>query len=162
MRGGSGTRLYPLTHQRSKPAVPLGAKYRLIDIPLSNCLNSGLNRMFILTQFNSTSLHRHISTSYHFDRFSRGFVEILAAQQTPQYNIEHSWYQGTADAVRKNLFHFRTANPVPAHYVIMSGDLLFRMDLMALVDYHKGTGAGVTIAVAPVTAVGLLLRATIV
>jgi glucose-1-phosphate adenylyltransferase len=90
MGGGAGTRLFPLTHKRAKPAVPLGAKFRLIDIPISNCLNSGFNHIFILTQFNSTSLHRHISSSYHFDRFSRGFVEILAAQQTPQYNVEQS------------------------------------------------------------------------
>src|SRR5688572_8685666 len=124
--GGRGTRLYPLTKHRSKPAVPLAGKYRLIDIPLSNCLNSGLNRIFILTQFNSTSLHRHISTSYHFDRFSRGFVEILAAQQTPQYNIEHSWYQGTADAVRKNLVRFRDVGGT--EILILSGDQIYQMD----------------------------------
>src|SRR5882672_2162045 len=103
MGGGQGTRLFPLTRDRSKPAVPLGGKYRLVDIPISNCINSGLQRVYVLTQFNSTSLHRHISQSYKFDHFSRGFVEILAAQQTPENT---SWYEGTADAVRKNLIHF--------------------------------------------------------
>ena len=99
MGGGAGSRLSPLTGMRAKPAVPLGGKYRLIDIPISNCINSGLRRIYILTQFNSTSLHTHISRSYHFDRFSKSFIEILAAQQTPRYSAEHSWYEGTADAV---------------------------------------------------------------
>ena len=154
MGGGAGTRLYPLTHQRSKPAVPLGAKYRLIDIPLSNCLNSGLNRIFILTQFNSTSLHRHISASYHFDRFSRGFVEILAAQQTPQYNVEHSWYQGTADAVRKNLVRFRDVGGTEA--LILSGDQIYQMDFREILSTHRGAdGSGRRSA--DVTIAGLLV-----
>jgi glucose-1-phosphate adenylyltransferase len=154
MGGGSGTRLYPLTHQRSKPAVPLGAKYRLIDIPLSNCLNSGLNRIFILTQFNSTSLHRHISRSYHFDRFSRGFVEILAAQQTPQYNVEHSWYQGTADAVRKNLVRFRDVGGT--EILILSGDQIYQMDFTEILRTHRGTD-GTGRRRADVTIAGLLV-----
>src|SRR5215475_12233432 len=107
MGGGQGTRLFPLTKERAKPAVPLAGKYRLVDIPISNCINSGLKRVYLLTQFNSASLHRHISQSYKFDHFSGGFVEILAAEQTFASN---SWYQGTADAVRKNLNHFRSTN----------------------------------------------------
>src|ERR1700760_5016092 len=115
--GGAGTRLFPLTKDRSKPAVPLAGKYRLVDIPISNCLNSGLKRIFLLTQFNSSSLHRHIQQSYRFDDFSNGFVEIMAAQQTPSSD---AWYQGTADAVRQNLHHFRNS---PHKYVlILSGD----------------------------------------
>ena len=110
MGGGAGTRLYPLTHMRSKPAVPLGGKYRLIDIPISNCINSGLRHIYILTQYNSTLLHRHISRSYHFDRFSKSMVEILAAQQSPQFAAERSWYEGTADAVRKNLLRMWAEN----------------------------------------------------
>jgi glucose-1-phosphate adenylyltransferase len=102
MGGGAGTRLFPLTKDRAKPAVPLGGKYRLVDIPISNCINSDLRRIFVLTQFNSSSLHRHIQESYRFDQFSPGFVEILAAQQTPE---SVAWYQGTADAVRQNLMH---------------------------------------------------------
>jgi glucose-1-phosphate adenylyltransferase len=136
MGGGAGTRLYPLTHKRAKPAVPLGAKFRLIDIPISNCLNSGMNRIFILTQFNSTSLHRHISSTYHFDRFSKGFVEILAAQQTPQYNVEHSWYQGTADAVRKNMVRFKEAGG--DEVVILSGDQIYQMDFSEVLRTHLG------------------------
>ena len=116
--GGKGTRLYPLTKERSKPAVPFGGKYRIVDIPISNCINSGFNRIYLLTQFNSASLHMHISSSYNFDRFSHGFVEILAAEQT----LEHSgWYEGTADAVRKNFTHFETQNPT--HYIIKNVDL---------------------------------------
>ena len=119
--GGKGTRLYPLTKERSKPAVPFGGKYRIVDIPISNCINSGYRKIYLLTQFNSASLHQHIINSYNFDRFSRGFVEILAAEQT----LEHSgWYEGTADAVRKNISHFRAQNPT--HYVILSGDQLYR------------------------------------
>src|SRR5262249_13108106 len=137
MGGGAGTRLYPLTYKRAKPAVPLGAKFRLIDIPISNCLNSGLNRIFILTQFNSTSLHRHISSTFHFDRFSRGFVEILAAQQTPQYNVEHSWYQGTADAVRKNLVRIKEAGG--EEVVILSGDQIYQMDFSEVLRTHQGS-----------------------
>ena len=121
--GGKGTRLYPLTKDRAKPAVPFGGKYRLVDIPISNCINANLRRIYILTQFNSASLHMHISHTYNFDSFSGGFVEILAAEQT----FDHSgWYEGTADAVRKNFPHFRTQNP--SHYIILSGDQLYSMD----------------------------------
>src|SRR4051812_19427570 len=116
MGGGQGTRLFPLTRDRSKPAVPLAGKYRLVDIPISNCINSGLKRIYLLTQFNSASLHRHISQSYKFDHFSAGFVEILAAEQTL---TDTSWYQGTADAVRKNLIHFQN-NPFD-YMLILSG-----------------------------------------
>ncbi len=135
MGGGAGTRLYPLTLTRAKPAVPLGAKFRLIDIPISNCLNSGLNRIYVLTQFNSTSLHRHISMSYHFDQFSKGFVEILAAQQSPQYHLEHSWYEGTADAVRKNLLRFKDSGG--AEVLILSGDQIYRMDYTDIIHTHR-------------------------
>jgi len=152
MGGGAGTRLYPLTYKRAKPAVPLGAKFRLIDIPISNCLNSGLSHIFILTQFNSTSLHRHISRSYHFDRFSRGFVEILAAQQTPQYNVEHSWYEGTADAVRKNLLRFREAGG--NEILILSGDQIYQMDLYDIIRTHRASGDG---GASDVTIAGLLV-----
>ncbi len=144
--GGAGTRLFPLTKERSKPAVPLGGKYRLVDIPISNCLNSGLRRIFVLTQFNSTSLHRHIQQSYRFDDFSRGFVEILAAQQTPG---NPDWYQGTADAVRQNLTHFDDYSHDLA--LILSGDQLYRMDFRLLMDQHVRTGADVTVAAIPVS-----------
>ena len=152
MGGGAGTRLYPLTLKRAKPAVPLGAKFRLIDIPISNCLNSGLNRIYILTQFNSTSLHRHISMSYHFDRFSKGFVEILAAQQSPQYHVEHSWYEGTADAVRKNLSRFRDSGG--EEVLILSGDQIYRMDYTDILRTHRGAGVGEP---ADLTIAGLLV-----
>lgn len=146
--GGAGTRLYPLTHKRAKPAVPLGAKFRLIDVPISNCLNSCLNRIFIVTQFNSTSLHRHITASYHFDRFSTGFVEILAAQQTPQYDVEQAWYEGNADAVRKNLVRLREAGGDDV--LILSGDQIYQMDYREILKTHRaatGTGPpGATIA----------------
>ena len=139
--GGKGTRVYPLTKERSKPAVPFGGKYRIVDIPLSNCINSGYRKIYLLTQFNSASLHLHITNSYNFDRFSQGFVEILAAEQT----LEHSgWFEGTADAVRKNLIHFRAQNPT--HYVILSGDQLYRMDLKKFMDSHIKSGADITIA----------------
>lgn len=139
--GGKGTRLYPLTKDRSKPAVSFGGKYRIVDIPISNCINSGFKKIYILTQFNSESLHTHVTKSYQFDRFSNGFVDILAAEQT----LEHSdWYEGTADAVRKNLQHFRTQNPT--HYIILSGDQLYRMDLKAFLDEHIKNNADVTIA----------------
>ncbi len=139
--GGKGTRLYPLTKDRSKPAVPFGGKYRIVDIPISNCINSGYRKIYLLTQFNSASLHLHIINSYNFDRFSRGFVEILAAEQT----LEHSgWYEGTADAVRKNLAHFRAQKPT--HYIILSGDQLYRMDLKQFMDQHIASGADITIA----------------
>src|SRR3954453_2029923 len=123
MGGGQGTRLFPLTRERSKPAVPLAGKYRLVDIPISNCINSGFLRIFLLTQFNSASLHRHISQSYKFDHFTAGYVEILAAEQTL---TDESWYQGTADAVRKNLIHFQNS---PFDFMlILSGDQLYQMD----------------------------------
>lgn len=139
--GGKGTRLYPLTKERSKPAVSFGGKYRIVDIPISNCINSGYKKIYLLTQFNSASLHLHISNSYNFDRFSGGFVEILAAEQT----LEHSgWYQGTADAVRKNFIHFKTQKPT--HYIILSGDQLYKMDLKAFMNEHIRSGADVTIA----------------
>ncbi|MGH7536103.1 MAG: sugar phosphate nucleotidyltransferase, partial [Gemmatimonadales bacterium] len=131
MGGGAGTRLFPLTKNRSKPAVPLGGKYRLVDIPISNCINSDLRRIFVLTQFNSSSLHRHIQESYHFDQFSPGFVEILAAQQTPD---RMDWYQGTADAVRQNLIHL---DNYPHRFVlILSGDQLYRVNFRSLIARH--------------------------
>ncbi len=144
--GGRGTRLYPLTKYRSKPAVPLAGKYRLIDIPLSNCINSGLNRMYVLTQFNSVSLHRHIRRTYAFDGFNGGFVEILAAQQT---NESSGWYQGTADAVRQNL---RYVEESKADYIlILSGDQLYRMNYADMVRTHEKSAADVSIAAMPVT-----------
>ena len=136
MGGGAGSRLYPLTHERAKPAVPIGAKFRLIDVPISNCLNSGLSRIYILTQFNSTSLHRHISRSYHFDRFSRGFVEILAAQQSPEYTLDHSWYEGNADAIRKNLVRIHDTGGEDV--LILSGDQLYQMDFSECLQTHRG------------------------
>lgn len=145
MGGGAGSRLFPLTKDRSKPAVPLGGKYRLVDIPISNCLNSGLSKIYVLTQFNSTSLHRHINASYKFDHFTRSFVEILAAQQTP---TSTTWYQGTADAVRQNLRYFLEA-PYD-YYVILSGDQLYRMDYRDLLDEHIKNDAELTIATIPV------------
>jgi glucose-1-phosphate adenylyltransferase len=143
--GGRGTRLYPLTKFRSKPAVPVGGKYRLIDIPLSNCINSGLNRIYVVTQFNSVSLHRHIRSTYTFDPFDGGFVEILAAQQT---NTRADWYQGTADAVRQNLRYVQ--QPGIERVLILSGDQLYRMDFRAMIATHDATGADVTIAAVPV------------
>ncbi|MEM9824007.1 MAG: glucose-1-phosphate adenylyltransferase [Bacteroidota bacterium] len=144
--GGAGTRLYPLTKDRSKPAVPIGAKYRLIDIPISNCLHANLRHIFVLTQFNSASLNHHIKNTYNFDAFSHGFVEILAAEQTPQ---NKNWFQGTADAVRQSLHHLR-------HYaydqlLILSGDQLYQMDLEALLRQHQKNGAEITIATKPVS-----------
>src|SRR5271156_4483425 len=143
--GGAGTRLFPLTKDRSKPAVPLAGKYRIVDIPISNCLNSGLKRIFLLTQFNSSSLHRHIQQSYQFDEFSNGFVEIMAAQQTPSSN---AWYQGTADAVRQNLQHFE--NLSYKYVLILSGDQLYRMNFRDVLEQHIRTGADVTVATIPV------------
>jgi glucose-1-phosphate adenylyltransferase len=143
--GGRGTRLYPLTQSRSKPAVPIAGKYRLIDIPISNCLNSDLNRVYVLTQFLSVSLHRHIANTYKFDPFGRGFVEVLAAQQT---NERSDWYQGTADAVRQNLRYIESE---PGREVlILSGDQLYRMDFRELLKTHRDSQADVTIAVIPV------------
>ena len=145
MGGGAGSRLFPLTKERSKPAVPLAGKYRLVDIPISNCINSNLKRIYLLTQFNSASLHRHISQSYKFDHFGGGFVEILAAEQTP---TDTSWYQGTADAVRKNLVHF--VNNDFEYMVILSGDQLYRMDFRRILAQHVETYADVTVATMPV------------
>src|SRR6202158_1082652 len=146
MGGGAGTRLFPLTKDRAKPAVPLGGKYRIVDISISNCLNSGLRSIYLLTQFNSMSLHRHIQASYKSDNFSRSFVDILAAQQTPEGS---QWYQGTADAVRQNMRYF-LAQPFD-HYIILSGDQLYRMDFRALLHQHIRSGADITLAVKPVT-----------
>ena len=145
MGGGAGTRLFPLTKDRAKPAVPLGGKYRLVDIPISNCLNSGMRSIYVLTQFNTMSLHRHIQASYKFDNFSRSFVEILAAQQTPEGS---EWYQGTADAVRQNMRYF-LERPYD-HYVILSGDQLYRMDFRTLLHQHITSGADITLATKPV------------
>jgi glucose-1-phosphate adenylyltransferase len=145
MGGGQGSRLYPLTQLRAKPAVPLGAKYRLVDIPISNCINSEIRRIYILTQFNSASLHRHILETYRFDQFSRGFIEILAAQQTLE---SMCWYQGTADAVRQNLRYF--SDNRPDYILILSGDQLYRMDFRQLIRQHVGTFADITVAVVPV------------
>ncbi|MGV3774869.1 MAG: sugar phosphate nucleotidyltransferase, partial [Verrucomicrobiales bacterium] len=145
MGGGQGTRLFPLTRERSKPAVPLAGKYRLVDIPISNCINAGLKRIYLLTQFNSASLHRHISQPYKFDHFTGGFVEILAAEQT---FTDTSWYQGTADAVRKNLLHFLNHNF--EYVLILSGDQLYRMDFREIINQHVETGAEVSVATIPV------------
>src|SRR5438105_6662244 len=145
MGGGAGTRLFPLTKDRAKPAVPLGGKYRIVDIPISNCLNSGLRSIYVLTQFNSMSLHRHIQASYKFDNFSRSFVDIIAAQQTPAGS---QWYQGTADAVRQNMRYF-LERPFD-YYLILSGDQLYRMDFRALLHQHIQSGADITLATKPV------------
>ena len=144
--GGRGTRLFPLTHMRSKPAVPLGGKYRLIDIPISNCLHAGLKRIFVLTQFNSASLNRHIAQTYRLDMFSDGFVEVLAAEQTPESS---DWFQGTADAVRQAARHFIGYDA--EHYLILAGDHLYRMDFTELIDSHIESRADITIAAQPVT-----------
>jgi glucose-1-phosphate adenylyltransferase len=141
MGGGRGTRLAPLTQERCKPAVPLAGKYRIVDIPISNCINSGIDRIFLLTQFNTASLHRHIQGAYHFDPFGGGFVDILSAEQTEK---SVDWYQGTADAVRRNIVHFRS---FPHDLVlILSGDQLYRMDFQEIIDQHLATKAEVTVA----------------
>lgn len=145
MGGGAGTRLFPLTKDRAKPAVPLAGKYRLVDIPISNCLNSGFRQVYILTQFNSMSLHRHITAAYKFDNFSPNFVEILAAQQTTE---GARWYQGTADAVRQNLRYF-LERPYQ-YYLILSGDQLYRMDYSVLMQQHIESSADITLATTPV------------
>lgn len=143
--GGAGSRLYPLTASRSKPAVPIAGKYRLVDIPISNCLNNGIGRMFVLTQFNSASLNRHIKNTYHFSAFSKAFVDILAAEQTPD---NPTWYQGTADAVRQGLRHIE---PFESDYVlILSGDQLYQMDFAEMLDNHKELGADISVATIPV------------
>lgn len=146
MGGGRGTRLYPLTKERCKPAVPLAGKYRLVDIPISNCLNSEINRIFLLTQFNTASLHRHIQNAYHFDPFGGGFVDILSADQSERGD---DWYQGTADAVRRNLYHFR--NHEHEVVLVLSGDQLYRMDFRQIIAQHIATGADVTIAAKPIS-----------
>ena len=143
--GGAGSRLHPLTASRSKPAVPIGGKYRLVDIPISNCINSNLNRIFVLTQFNSASLNQHIKNTYHFSAFSSGFVDILAAEQTPD---NPGWFQGTADAVRQSLRHL--AKMDFEYVLILSGDQLYQMDFSKMIEAHKKTGAALTIATIPV------------
>ncbi|NLP05191.1 glucose-1-phosphate adenylyltransferase [Candidatus Fermentibacteria bacterium] len=144
--GGSGTRLFPLTQQRSKPAVPVGGKYRLIDIPVSNCINDGIKQILVLTQFNSESLNRHVAQTYRFDRFTDGFVSILAAEQT---NENKDWFQGTADAVRKSLRHILDLHP--EQVLILSGDQLYRMNFRDFDERHTASGADITIATKPVT-----------
>src|SRR5262245_4559585 len=143
--GGRGSRLFPLTKLRAKPAVPVAGKYRLIDLPISNCLNSGLHRIYVLTQFLSVSLHRHIANTYKFDMFSEGYVEVLAAMQTYEAS---DWYQGTADAVRQNSIYIK--NEGCDEVLILSGDQLYRMDYRALLKTHRDSGADVTLAAIPV------------
>ena len=160
MGGGRGTRLYPLTENRSKPAVPFAGKYRLIDIPISNCINAGIDKISILTQFRSVSLHRHITNTYRRDIFTRGWVDILAAEQSPRSD---AWYQGTADAVRQQLHEIQNANT--KYVLILAGDHLYQMDYSKFVQYHKDTDADITIAVQPVEAelasgLGILKRDT--
>ncbi|MEK7257873.1 MAG: glucose-1-phosphate adenylyltransferase [Bacteroidota bacterium] len=145
--GGAGSRLFPLTEQRSKPAVPIGGKYRLIDIPISNCLNSGVKRMFVLTQFNSASLNQHIKNTYHFDSFSQGFVDLLAAEQR---RGSDKWFQGTADAVRQSMRHLQIHDY--DYILILSGDQLYQMDFEEMARYHIAQGADLTIATIPVVA----------
>ena len=145
--GGAGTRLYPLTASRSKPAVPIAGKYRLVDIPISNCLNSGITRMFVLTMYNSASLNRHIKNTYHFSAFSSAFVDILAAEQTPD---NPTWFGGTADAVRQGLRHIA---PFDSEYIlILSGDQLYQIDFQEMLFNHREKGADITVATIPVTA----------
>ncbi|MDR3272606.1 MAG: glucose-1-phosphate adenylyltransferase [Flavobacteriaceae bacterium] len=143
--GGKGTRLYPLTEKRSKPAVPIAGKYRLVDIPISNCINSGINQIFVLTQYNSASLNRHIKNAYTFDRFSQGFVDILAAEQT---SSNPNWFQGTADAVRQSFTHFQDIDF--DYLLILSGDQLYSMDFQEMINHHIEAGAALTIATIPV------------
>ena len=145
--GGAGTRLFPLTRDRAKPAVPLAGKYRLVDVPISNCLNSNLDRIFVVTQFNSASLNNHIARAYAFDRFSGGFVTILAAEQTPS---SEKWYQGTADAVRRSIPHFKSQ--LHDRVLILSGDQLYTMDYRVMLEHHRKHKADVTVAVTPVVA----------
>lgn len=145
--GGAGTRLFPLTKDRSKPAVPLAGKFRLIDIPISNCLNSGIRRMFVLTQYNSRSLNRHIKNSYNFDKFTNSFVDILAAEQTRYHK---DWFQGTADAVRKSVPHVRAQDY--KNILLLSGDQLYQMDYREIISYHNSQDADITVATIPVVA----------
>lgn len=145
MGGGRGTRLYPLTKYRCKPAVPLAGKYRLVDIPISNCINSGFDSIYLLSQFNTASLHKHIQQTYKFDSFGNGFVDILAAEQTDSGG---DWYQGTADAVRKNMHHFERHGEV-CHYLILSGDQLYQMNFKEMLNRHIANNADITIAAKP-------------
>jgi glucose-1-phosphate adenylyltransferase len=145
MGGGQGQRLQPLTRDRAKPAVPIAGKYRLVDIPISNCINSGIRKVFLLTQFNSVSLHRHVQSTYRFDQFSQGYVQILAAMQTTG---SEAWYQGTADAVRQNFRYFMDESP--DLIVVLSGDQLYRLNLAEVIRQHVSTGAEVTITTKPV------------
>src|SRR5918998_3912875 len=144
--GGQGSRLFPLTHLRSKPAVPIGGKYRLIDVPISNCLHAEIRRIFVLTQFNSASLNRHVNYTYRMDQFSSGWVEIIAAEQTPE---SAAWFEGTADAVRKARRHFEMHHA--DYYLILAGDHLYRMNYTALLDAHLERKADITIAAQPCT-----------
>src|SRR3979411_1120076 len=143
--GGAGSRLYPLTSSRSKPAVPIAGKYRLVDIPISNCINSNINRMFVLTQYNSASLNKHIKNTYQFSAFSSGFVDIIAAEQTPD---NPTWFQGTADAVRQSVRHIKGQDFDDV--LILSGDQLYQMDFGTMYDAHIKNGADITIATIPV------------
>lgn len=145
--GGRGTRLHPLTGLRSKPAVPVAGKYRLVDIPISNCLNSDIRKIYVLTQFNSASLNRHIKNTFNFDLFSHGFVDILAAEQTPK---SQNWFQGTADAVRQSIHHM--SNHEYEHVLVLSGDQLYQMDFNEVMNHHKAQDADLTVATIPVTA----------
>src|SRR6266542_1745534 len=144
--GGRGSRLFPLTEHRSKPAVPIGGKYRLIDIPISNCLHADLRSIYVLTQFNSASLNRHIAQTYRLDHFSRGFVEIVAAEQTPE---NANWFQGTADAVRQAMRNFVTTDA--DYYLVLAGDHLYRMDFREIIDEHVESNADITLAAQPIT-----------
>src|SRR5512137_1634532 len=146
--GGQGQRLFPLTKFRSKPAVPLAGKYRIIDIPISNCLNSGINKIFVLTQFNSASLNKHIVQTYKFDMFNGGFVDILAAEQTPD---NANWFQGTADAVRQSIKHFAPYTGVE-YIIILSGDQLYQMDYREMLEFHVESDAEITVGSFPVSA----------
>ena len=145
--GGAGSRLHPLTYRRAKPAVPLAGRYRLIDIPISNCINSDINRIFVLTQFNSASLNKHVQRAYRFDRFGSGFVNVLAAEQTP---MSKDWFQGTADAVRRVMMHIQGHRH--SHVLILSGDQLYSMNYAKMFAHHKALNADITIATIPVTA----------
>lgn len=145
--GGQGSRLYPLTKDRSKPAVPIAGKYRLVDIPISNCINADIKRMYVLTQFNSASLNRHIKNTYHFSFFSSAFVDVLAAEQTPE---NKTWFQGTADAVRQSMHHFLRHDF--DYFLILSGDQLYQMDYEKMIEAHEESGAEISIATIPVTA----------
>lgn len=145
--GGQGTRLHPLTENRSKPAVPIAGKYRLVDIPISNCINSDVKRMFVLTQFNSASLNKHIKNTYHFSFFSSAFVDVLAAEQTPD---NKTWFQGTADAVRQGMHHFLKHDF--EYFLILSGDQLYQMDYNKMIEAHEKSNAEISIATIPVDA----------